>query len=135
LQRRGGKSGSGLPLPAARGPLLISSLAIRRPHKELLRKRTLCSSAASALRIFLWLRLLGFVNTHFIAHGVGIGPGSDKSVSAAAGDPELRRAYQRLKFRRVSGVAKLAIARRLAVRLYWMRYFDIKVTRHQATRE
>ena len=35
-------------------------------------------------------------------------------------DPELRRAYQRLKFRRVSGVAKVAIARRLAVRLYWM---------------
>jgi transposase len=35
-------------------------------------------------------------------------------------DPELRRAYQRLKFRRVSGVAKVAMARRLAVRLYWM---------------
>jgi len=35
-------------------------------------------------------------------------------------DPELRRAYQRLKFRRASGVAKVAMARRLAVRLYWM---------------
>ena len=35
-------------------------------------------------------------------------------------DPEMRRAYQRLKFRRVSGVAKVAMARRLAVRLYWM---------------
>jgi transposase len=35
-------------------------------------------------------------------------------------DPELRRAYQHLKFRRVSGVAKVAMARRLAVRLYWM---------------
>jgi transposase len=35
-------------------------------------------------------------------------------------DPELRRVYQRLKFRRVSGVAKVAMARRLAVRLYWM---------------
>ena len=35
-------------------------------------------------------------------------------------DPELRRAYQRLKFRRVTGVAKVAMARRLAVRLYWM---------------
>lgn len=35
-------------------------------------------------------------------------------------DPELRRAYQRLKFRRgVSGVAKVAMARKLAVRLYW----------------
>jgi transposase len=41
-------------------------------------------------------------------------------VEAARLDPELRRAYQRLKFRRVSGVAKVAIARRLAVRLYWM---------------
>ena len=40
--------------------------------------------------------------------------------TAARFDPELRRAYQRLKFRRVSGVAKVAIARRLAVRLYWM---------------
>jgi transposase len=40
--------------------------------------------------------------------------------TAARYDPELRRTYQRLKFRRVSGVAKVAIARRLAVRLYWM---------------
>jgi transposase len=40
--------------------------------------------------------------------------------TAARYDPQLRRAYQRLKMRRVSGVAKVAIARRLAVRLYWM---------------
>ena len=40
--------------------------------------------------------------------------------TAAWGDPELRRVYKRLKIRRVSGVAKVAIARRLAVRLYWM---------------
>ena len=40
--------------------------------------------------------------------------------TAARLDPELRRTYQRLKFRRVSGVAKVAVARRLAVRLYWM---------------
>ncbi|MHB8656100.1 MAG: IS110 family RNA-guided transposase [Terriglobia bacterium] len=40
--------------------------------------------------------------------------------TAARYDPELRRVYQRLKFRRASGVAKVAIARRLAVRLYWM---------------
>lgn len=39
---------------------------------------------------------------------------------AVAHDPEMRRAYQRLKFRRVTGVAKVAMARRLAVRLYWM---------------
>jgi transposase len=40
--------------------------------------------------------------------------------TAARYDPQLRRTYQRLRFRRVSGVAKVAIARRLAVRLYWM---------------
>jgi transposase len=44
----------------------------------------------------------------------------EAAQTAARCDPELRRAYQRLKFRRASGVAKIAIARRLAVRLYWM---------------
>jgi transposase len=39
--------------------------------------------------------------------------------TAARFDPELRRKYQRLKFRRGSSVAKVAIARTLAVRLYW----------------
>jgi transposase len=40
--------------------------------------------------------------------------------TASQSDPELRRAYQRLKFRRGhSAVAKVAIARKLAVRLYW----------------
>jgi transposase len=34
-------------------------------------------------------------------------------------DEELRRSYQRLKFRRGSAVAKVAVARKLAVRLYW----------------
>src|SRR5579862_84045 len=40
--------------------------------------------------------------------------------SAARFDPQLRRIYQRLKSRRNSGVAKVAVARRLAIRLYWM---------------
>lgn len=40
--------------------------------------------------------------------------------AAARWDPELRRLYQRLKFRRGSQIAKIAVARRLAVRLYWM---------------
>jgi len=44
----------------------------------------------------------------------------EAAQTAARYDDDLRRAYQRLKFRRVSGVAKVAIARRLAVRLYWM---------------
>ncbi len=44
----------------------------------------------------------------------------EASQTAARLGPESPRAYQRLKFRRVSSVAKVAIARRLAVRLYWM---------------
>jgi transposase len=40
--------------------------------------------------------------------------------AAARGDPELGRLYRRLKIRRASGTAKVAVARRLAVRLYWM---------------
>lgn len=40
--------------------------------------------------------------------------------AAARSDPDLHRAYYRLKFRRTAGVAKVAIARKLAVRLYWM---------------
>jgi len=39
--------------------------------------------------------------------------------TAARLDPELGRVYQRLKFRRGGSVAKVAMARRLAVRLYW----------------
>ncbi|HKV96534.1 MAG TPA: IS110 family transposase [Gammaproteobacteria bacterium] len=40
--------------------------------------------------------------------------------SAARLDGELKQDYQRLKLRRGSGVAKVAIARKLAVRMYWM---------------
>ena len=40
--------------------------------------------------------------------------------SASRGDKELKRAYQRLKQRKHSAVAKVMVARKLAVRLYWM---------------
>jgi transposase len=40
--------------------------------------------------------------------------------TAARLDPVLGRMYQRLKFRKGSAIAKVAIARKLAVRLYWM---------------
>jgi len=40
--------------------------------------------------------------------------------TAARFDPQLRRMYQRLKFRRGAAVAKVAMARKLAVRMYWM---------------
>ena len=43
----------------------------------------------------------------------------EAAQTAARYDEELRRDYQRLKFRRGTAVAKVAIARRLAVRLYW----------------
>ena len=35
-------------------------------------------------------------------------------------DPKLRQDYQRLRFRRGNAVAKVAIARKLAVRMFWM---------------
>jgi len=43
----------------------------------------------------------------------------EAAQTASRTDPELRRDYQRLKFHRGSAVAKVAIARKLAVRLYW----------------
>ena len=44
---------------------------------------------------------------------------------AARHEPELKRCYARLRHKHAAGVAKVAIARKLAVRLYWM-------LRHQA---
>ena len=41
-------------------------------------------------------------------------------MSAARGDAELGRAYKRLTHKKHHGVAKVAIARKLVVRLYWM---------------
>jgi transposase len=43
----------------------------------------------------------------------------EAAQTASRLDSELRRDYQRLKFRRGRAVAKVAIARKLAVRLYW----------------
>lgn len=43
----------------------------------------------------------------------------EAAQTASKLNPELRRDYQRLRFRRGRGVAKVAIARKLAVRLYW----------------
>jgi transposase len=43
----------------------------------------------------------------------------EAAQSASRYDEKLRRDYQRLKFRRGNAVAKVAIARKLAVRLYW----------------
>jgi transposase len=40
--------------------------------------------------------------------------------TAVRGDAELRRCYQRLQHRHSTGVAKVAVARKLALRLYWM---------------
>ena len=40
--------------------------------------------------------------------------------TAARRDPELHCLYQRVKYRRGSQIAKVAVARKLTVRLYWM---------------
>jgi transposase len=46
---------------------------------------------------------------------------TEAAQTAARLDPQLRRTYQRLKHQKSkSGVAKVAVARRLVVRLYWM---------------
>ena len=42
------------------------------------------------------------------------------AISAARGDQDLARLYARLKAKKHHGVAKVAVARKLAVRLYWM---------------
>jgi transposase len=42
------------------------------------------------------------------------------AASAARGDKDLGRVYTRLKARKHHGVAKVAVARKLVVRLYWM---------------
>jgi len=44
----------------------------------------------------------------------------EAAQTAARLDPQLRRTYQRLKKLKSSGLAKVAVARRLAVRLFWM---------------
>ena len=43
-----------------------------------------------------------------------------EAAQTARLDPQLRRTYQRLKKQKTSAVAKVAVARRLAVRLFWM---------------
>ncbi len=44
----------------------------------------------------------------------------EAAQTATRVEPDLRRHYQRLKFRSATPIAKIAIARKLAVRLYWM---------------
>jgi len=51
----------------------------------------------------------------------------EAAQTASRNDEELRRDYPRLKFRRGTAVAKVAIARKLAVRLYW------KLRKHSST--
>ena len=48
------------------------------------------------------------------------------AMSAAKGDAELGRAYKRLCQKKHHGVAKVAIARKLVVRLYWMLRSDVR---------
>ena len=43
----------------------------------------------------------------------------EAAQTAVRFDPELQRVYRRLKFNKGASVAKVAIARKLAVKLYW----------------
>jgi hypothetical protein len=52
----------------------------------------------------------------------------EAAQTASRYDEELRRDYQRLKFRRGNAVAKVAIARKLAVRLSISHLFDLSTT-------
>jgi len=45
---------------------------------------------------------------------------AEAAQSAVRREPEMRRAYQRLAQRKCRALAKVAMARKLAVRLYWM---------------
>jgi hypothetical protein len=44
----------------------------------------------------------------------------EAAQTAVRFDPELQRVYRRLKFNKGASVAKVAIARKLAVKLYWL---------------
>jgi len=49
----------------------------------------------------------------------------EAAQSAVRHEPQMRREYQRLSQRRCGALAKVAIARKLAVRLYWMLREDV----------
>ena len=53
----------------------------------------------------------------------------EAAQSAVRFEPQLRREYQRLAQRRCRALAKVAIARKLAVRLYWMLRADLDYAR------
>ena len=44
----------------------------------------------------------------------------EAAQTAVRFDPELQRVYRRLKFNKGASVAKVAVARKLAVKLYWL---------------
>lgn len=52
----------------------------------------------------------------------------EAAQSAVRHEPELRRQYQRLAQRKCRALAKVALARKLAVRLYWMLRRDMDYT-------
>ena len=52
----------------------------------------------------------------------------EAAQSAVRHEPEMRRAYQRLAQRKCRALAKVAMARKLAVRLYWMLRKEVDYT-------
>jgi transposase len=62
-----------------------------------------------------WLGAISKQGNPFLRHLLVEG-----ATGAARGDKDLGRMYARLKARKHHGIAKVAVARKLAVRLYWM---------------
>jgi transposase len=122
----------------------VKAEAERRPEAtELMKHQGV--GPVTALAFVLTIGPVGrFANSRALVSYLGLNPGEDSSgghqrlghiskqgnqmmrwllveagQSAAVFDDELRRKYQRLVFRRGRSVAKVALARHLAVRLYW----------------
>lgn len=122
----------------------VSSQAERRPDTCELMKLKGVGPVTSLAYVLTVGPVERFANSRALVSYLGLNPGEHSSggrqrlghiskqgnqmlrwllVEAAHGvaqfDPELRRKYQRLRFRRGGPVAKVALARHLAVRLYW----------------
>jgi len=108
MQQPGVGPVTGLALALAVGPVerfrnsrkLVSYLGLNPRESSSGGKQRLGSISKQGNRLVRWLLV-------------------EAAQTASRKDPELRRVYQRLVHRRGRAVAKVAIARKLAVRLYW----------------
>ena len=88
--------------------------------------KSIIKTVLAAALSLAWIQLGSAQTQKVTAHEQSVGNDSAAEASKQAGhsavrlDGEPPRDYQRLKLRRGSGVARVAIARKLAVRMYWM---------------